>query len=263
MPADKNSAKTPKVMDITQPGKSAPPASGRPIIVTNRPLIKQDPMVLSSEEGQEASAAISRVGKSIKIEPLDGDDGVKTVFEPKAQSKVTVPIAVKDAKLSLKPIAEQANDDAPAVSDEPAAVTADKPGLAPSTTPEPVAPESAQSPQSPAPVAATPPTDTPDQADSKEAPADDKQLAANKTLEEAKKKEDEEKAARIAEQEKVIESKRYYLPIHSAKDSRGLRVALILLLFVIVLGLVWLDVVLDAGIIQIKGLHALTHFFNT
>lgn len=258
MPADKNSAKTPKVMDITQPGKSAPPASGRPIIVTNRPIIKQDPMVLGSEEGQEASAAISRVGKSIKIEPLHGDDGVKTVVEPKAQSKVTVPIAVKDAKLSLKPIAEQTNDDAPAVSDEPAAATADKPGLAPPTTPEPVAPGSAQSPQSPAPVAATP-----DQADSQEAPADDKQLAANKTLEEAKKKEDEEKAARIAEQEKVIESKRYYLPIHSAKDSRGLRVALILLLFVIVLGLVWLDIVLDAGIIQIKGLHALTHFFNT
>src|SRR5690348_7842713 len=119
MPADKNSPKAPKIMDIAQPGKSAPSASGRPIIVTNRPLIKQDPMVLDSTGGQEADSAISRVGRPIKIEPLDGNDSVKTVAAPKPLSKGAVPIEVKDAKLSLKPITNQTDNALPAAPQEP------------------------------------------------------------------------------------------------------------------------------------------------
>jgi hypothetical protein len=211
-------------------------------------------MVLDHAEGQETNPAVSRVGKSIKIEPLDGNDEVKTVAPPKPQPKGAVPIEVKDAKLSLKPVADPTVESGSTAQQEPYVVATDK------AASRPAAPEPAPSqPAAPAPSPSL--ADTPGQTDGQEAPGDDKQLAASKTLEDAKKKEEEEKAARAAEQEKIIESKKYYLPIHSAKDSRDLHLALVLLLAVIVLGLVWLDIALDAGIIKIDGLHALTHFF--
>lgn len=263
MPADgKNIPKSSKVMDVTQPGKSTPSASGRPIIVTNRPLIKQDPMVLDSSEGQETAAAVSRVGRSIRIEPIDAnDDSLKAVAPAKPQPKGEVPIEVKGAKLSLKPLAEPAEDSKPAPSPEPAPEPANEATPEPAATPEPPVSEPIPpGPTTPAPSAS--PADTPDQTDEQEMPAGDKQLAASKALEDAKKKEEDEKAARVAEQEKIIDSKKYYLPISGTRDSRDLHLALILLLAVIVLGVVWLDIALDAGIIKINGLHALTHFFK-
>lgn len=263
MPVDnKNTPKPPKVMDVARPGKSAPSASSRPIIVTNRPLIKQDPMVLEPSDGQEAPAAVSRIGKPIRIEPIDANaDDLTSVVPVKPQTKSEVPVEVRDAKLSLKPLSDSAKGTEPAPSREPQAQPAGNTAPEPPAVPAPATPEPTL-PQPVAPAASTAPADAPASTDGQEAPSDDKQLAASKGLEDAKKKEEDEKAARIAEQEKIIDSKKYYLPISSARDGRDLHLALLLLLAVAVLGLVWLDIALDAGIIHVNGLHALTHFFN-
>jgi hypothetical protein len=45
-------------------------------------------------------------------------------------------------------------------------------------------------------------------------------------------------------------------------ERRGLDRVLLVLALVLVLVLVWADIVLDAGIIHIGGVHAFTHFFK-
>src|ERR1700756_5035125 len=70
--ANSKSDKAPKVMDVTQPGKSAPSASSRPIIVSNRPMLRQDPMMssVSHDQSEELTAfPVSRVARTISVLP--------------------------------------------------------------------------------------------------------------------------------------------------------------------------------------------------
>lgn len=90
----------------------------------------------------------------------------------------------------------------------------------------------------------------------------DEQLAPNVAIEQAKHKQEEAEAAIAAERERIIASKQYYLPIKSSKHRHGTRLAIALLLLVIVLAAVWVDVVLDAGIVRIPGVQAPTNFFH-
>ncbi len=53
MPTNKDNSKPRKVIDVTEPGKSEPSASARPIIVTNRPILQQDPMVVTTDETEK------------------------------------------------------------------------------------------------------------------------------------------------------------------------------------------------------------------
>ena len=81
-------------------------------------------------------------------------------------------------------------------------------------------------------------------------------------MEKAKREEDEAKAARQAEEEKIIASKQYYLPMSTVEQRRGLDRVLLVFALVLLVALVWADIVLDAGIIHLGGVHALTHFFT-
>ena len=80
---------------------------------------------------------------------------------------------------------------------------------------------------------------------------------------ETAKKAAEEKAAKLAEQEKTIESKKYYLPINTIEHRKDIRRAILLLVLAVLLALIWLDIVLDAGILKLGPIHSLTHFFNS
>lgn len=70
--ATKKSA--PKSMDVMKPGETTPEDSGRPILVTNRPIM-QDPMVKeTSEEGEDETpkpATTTLAGGSKVIAPLE------------------------------------------------------------------------------------------------------------------------------------------------------------------------------------------------
>ena len=66
--------KTSKIDDVKGPGKSAPSASGRPIVVTNRPMLANDPMMVENDDTPPAEKAkpaepISRTAKTLK--PVD------------------------------------------------------------------------------------------------------------------------------------------------------------------------------------------------
>jgi len=74
-------------------------------------------------------------------------------------------------------------------------------------------------------------------------------------------KTDRQQAARLAEQEQVVASKQYYLPITATEQRRSIRRALIVLVIVLAAACIWLDLVLDANIVRLGPLRPLTHFF--
>lgn len=91
----------------------------------------------------------------------------------------------------------------------------------------------------------------------------DGQLAPNQAVDQSKRKEDDAKLTRLAEEEKLIASKQFYLPISGVeKQRRSLDRFVLVFVLVLFLALVWLDIVLDAGILKIGGIQPLTHFFH-
>ena len=200
-----------KAFDVIAPGKAVPAPSGRPIIVTNRPMIK-DPMAPASP------ATAKAVGT--------------TLLEPSGVSRTADPV---------KPPAET-----------PAPVKAANPA----PTPAPVSPEEPATPHLPE----TAPTDSIMDADDEGHPTEKAEAGAT---DEPQKEADQAQQAAQAAQEKVITSKQYYLPISNGDRRRDTRTALLILMLVLIGTLVWLDLVLDAGIVHIPGIHAVTHIFSS
>ena len=77
------------------------------------------------------------------------------------------------------------------------------------------------------------------------------------------KKHDAKRAAeRAANLDELVENHTYYLPINQVEKRRNKRYAILGLFFIIILGIAWLDVSLDSGILTIPGIDAPTHFFR-
>lgn len=199
----------PKALDVIAPGKSIPSSSARPIIVTNRPMIK-DPMAPAEralpervEESSTTSGATTLLSppEAPSIRPTD----TETVMPPKDQ-------AVKSN--IARPAAESKETVADSIS-----ATEDMP-----TEPD------AHSLAKDVTISQTP-----------DAAAKDNEAI---------------------QQEKLIVGKQYYLPIRNIGTQRSARRSLVLLLIVLIVSLIWLDLVMDAGIVRL-GVHPLTHFFNT
>lgn len=291
MPASKSNdkssdSKTRKIIDVTEPGKTAPPETSRPIIVSSRPILRRDPMMASpdgmeKEEPPEEKPVVRTTKAELKINPLTPEEKPAEPATPVTAPVVAAPLtglkpsaAVPKAAATPNVVPESTTTEQDIVEDEetpikpaqepdfmletPAATADTKPANVPTPSPAtvPVAPPAPAS--TPSPVAASPaPVADDDEEDT------DGQLAPNQVVDVAKRKEEDEKTARVAEQEKIIESKQYFLPISALEKRRGLERVVLLLVIVIMLALVWLDVTLDAGIIRLGGIHSLTHFFKT
>lgn len=266
-------SKTPKVMDVSRPGSSAPPSSAKPIIVSNRPMLKQDPM-MATPDGLEKvttpgdTVPISRTAKTISVSSPAADPAAQAPTAAELVAKAATPTPEKKDDMEPKAVTP------PTPAAQPA--SAETPQKSPVGTPSPTAAPVPAEPPKPVndpgtPVASTPasaPTDEQKPAASSDDVANqddsesDTQLAPNQALEEAKRKEEEAQTARLAEQEKIVASRQYYLPMSTVEQRRGLDRVLLILAMVLILALVWADVVLDAGIIHVAGIHALTHFFH-
>lgn len=320
MASSMNDNKAPKTMDVMQPGKAAPSPTARPVIVSNRPILRQDPMMVSPN-GMEKTVEptgrpnVSRVGKTLTVLaphqsktakaptmiPLsDSDKAKEGATEPAAASENPaanpMPQGRTPEEIATKKAIAVKTDDTSSESSAAVSPTPAKPeeAAAPMSEPAPQEPKpadpSAPLPEaptnkpapSPAPMPQPTVTGTPSSApstalsteddisaepeavaaDDEAVNSSDGQLAPNKTLDEAKKKADDIEAARLAEQDQIIGSRRYYLPIANTAKRRGLTRSLMVLLLVLVLAAVWFDVVLDAGIVHVGGLRSLTHFFR-
>jgi hypothetical protein len=275
MPSSKDDSKPRKVIDVTEPGKSEPSATSRSIIVTNRPMLQQDPMVVAGE-------------------PSDRDtDNTPSGKAPKPESQLS---SFQQGQEIKPPSDPGVPPDSPKTEQTLPAETESKPTVTESTN-QPPADETEEKPEAEIPVAVTvkkadmKSTETADTAVNKEPPkvaesetepkdelpaaepdsekstsetnTNDDQLAPNKVIDEAAKKAQAEKAAKEAEQQKVIDSKKYFLPINTVQLRRNKFRAVLLFLIVVALAAVLFDISLDAGFLKINGVNSLTHFFSS
>ncbi len=77
---------------------------------------------------------------------------------------------------------------------------------------------------------------------------------------------DTETAAEAAEDAKLqqlIDSKKYFLPINAVEHRRSKRVVIIGVLLALILVVAWVDIALDASLINIDGIKPVTHFFSS
>lgn len=221
--AESKKSSSKKIIDVSHPGKTPPSSSGKPVIVTNRPIL-QDPMVVTDapqEEQPGAPPVTAPTTARIKITPLTDDSSEKDTPAEKPSKEKTIAQLAEEAE---KRSAEKA-----------------------APTPEPPAPEAQ-------PEKAEPSKEEPASLD---APLPDKKKPAKTDEDEA-----EAKKKREAELEKLVENKKYYLSINSVEKRRTKRAITIGVVLCLLLGAVWLDVALDAGILKLQGVKPLTHFFS-
>jgi len=249
---DKPEEKKPyTIIDVNHPGTTAADAAGKPVIVTNRPILK-DPMVVEGEESiaEEGEAVPVTRTKKIKIEPIEhGDDAA-------APAEKTPAAKDKDSKKTVAELAVEA--DAKGKETEAKAKPEAKPE--PAAEPEPE-PEAKSEPATEAPAEEAKPEPA-----GEEPAAGDDQAPVDEVL---KSDEEDPKAAEAARKEaerqlalnKLAESGTYSLPINAVEKRRVRRVALIVTVLLLVLGLVWADLALDAQLIQIDGVKAPPDFF--
>lgn len=245
MPAKNSKTVPPKAFDVIAPGRAAPSPSARPIIVTNRPMIK-DPMAPSD-------ASVAKSAEPIKPKPVQAAEASHV---GKTIAAIGPETTADNAAAAVKGDIGAAAADAPT-----AGVTqpgADAISADPENTTAPAQPAEQTEPENSTPAAdsiADNDADKKDSAIDRPQPGDvaaaEKASAAEKAA-----------AAEHAAQEKIIASRQYYLPIDGSAKHRGLQWPLLVLLLVILLGLAWLDIAMDAGIIHIHGIQPLTHFFR-
>lgn len=260
-----------KLADVAKPGTTAPAASAKPIIVTNRPLL-QDPMMVGSDApvspeapaGEPAAAPPSAA--KLTIRPI-------TVLSPEDDDKKPVDVKIPEAEVTERGTAPV---ETPATAENAAVVDA-APQPDESKAPEPAEPPAATATEDAAPAA-----DAAQPDDAASAPAED--VAAkgeDKDAAEADQKSDDvpasaqtpeqiDAAAQEAEKqaaehaaaiEKLAESKQYYLPIATAEQRQAKRFIALGIVLIVLLGLAWLDIALDAGLVHLQGVQPLTHFF--
>ncbi|HVS58146.1 MAG TPA: hypothetical protein VHD60_00190 [Candidatus Saccharimonadales bacterium] len=245
---------TKKVFDISHPGKTTPSATSRPVIVTNRPIMK-DPMMsegsapTDSSEAPKEEQALSHTASKIKITPLSvADSNDKPTEEPPKEPADTAATSKDEpAPVDETPTSEEVG----ATPDEPeAAETTDdadsvkQADEAPAEAPEAASTEAATQPA---------PDDTP-------AKGEDPAKQALDT--EAAEAEAKKQADRQAELEKVIDSQKYALPINTVKKRRITRTLLVSILVIVVLGVASADLAMDAGVLHVNGVKPVTHFFK-
>jgi hypothetical protein len=319
--ADTKSKKTDsakKIIDVKSGGDAASGTS-RPIIVSNRPIVK-DPMMAEVSQltgGLEASEVEPPV---VDQTPSDAGGAPEIIKQKKVPIKVSahsepskdtvdttkdilasVPPSKK--KLIIKPIEKTADEKSvvTVVSEEPEATAPESAKTEIASEPETLPEQIGTTMESTATTQAQPETplasvqeekkevkdkeqtqtETPveeeiitdgeaptETADAEDIAKDDEaesteQLGADLTpgAKDQPDKKVRKSGELSAEQQKAVESGEYFLPITTAETRRLRREIVFSTLFVTILIVVWLDIMLDAGLLRVGNLQAVTHFF--
>ena len=240
-PKDSGPKGSKAIADVAHPGTSAPSDTSKSII-THRPMMR-DPMVVDEDEKQPEDKAGLTPGKS----------GGETKITPLSEQKDDAPDTMASGA---------AGDDAKA-DDEAEAKTDTKAGDKDDRT-DPVEKPAGSK-------AVTADADKPDVADAGDAeePAkDDNAETGDKPgVEPGKDKTaDDAKAAARAEEDaktaKLIESRKYFLPINAVEQRRSTQIAVAGVILALILAVAWVDVALDAGLIHLGGIKPVTHIFS-
>jgi hypothetical protein len=138
---------------------------------------------------------------------------------------------------------------------EPAVTTSSKVKIEPISKPEDLKPEADDKPEPKSDASSESSTDDSDDTSEgrdklKDADRDEQELINKK------------EAERQANLDKIALAKMYYLPINQVVRRRSKHVAVTGVALIVLLGIAWVDVSLDAGLISIPGVKAPTHFFS-
>lgn len=229
---------SPKIIDVAAPDQTSPDPSSRPVVVTNRPVLTNDPMMAAStDSGETANLAtapvVSRQAKTITPSAEVGEaTPAAASVEPDLPVDVTeAPTAEPETKIS-QPAAPAAE----VTQTEPATVETDTPKD--TLPPEPPVQE------------ATPPSQP---APSYEQTASAKAADDERVLGEAE--------ARRQELERLIQFGKYAVPINAVQRKRSRVVIFLLCLLALVLAAALFDLALDSNLISMPGVPH-THFFQ-
>lgn len=256
IPKDRSSKA--KLIDVTEPGKSEPSATSRPIIVTNRPILQQDPMVVS-DDTLKADELKSPSDVSIKIEPPKSKLETTSLKPPSLSDKEKNNPLSSEKESDNHQAEAKDTDNSLEAKDSLSVETIGKPAKLDEPTEETDnLTESNDQTSTASSDLATKDSD----AEKKTTPSKETTVPKD-VIAEAKQKEAAAKAAKQLELDKLIASKKYFLPINSVAHRKGNRRLVIILIGVVLLALVWVDLMLDAGIVKIQGIHALTNFFQS
>jgi hypothetical protein len=229
-----------RIIDVAHPGQTAPPKTSKPVIITNRTILK-DPMMVDGEP--EASEKVP--AKSVKAT-------APTLSPSTAKAALTKNDTPEEPPA---PIAEESKKPEPAKNPEPDTEPETKPDEEPEAKPEPAAePEEASEPEQPE-------SDPEAETESEEKTEKDT-TAMPSSLEAQAEAAAKAEADHDAGVQKLVDSKQYYLPINSVEKRKTRRFVVLGLLVVILLALAWADIALDAGLIHVDGIQPLTHFFS-
>jgi flagellar biosynthesis GTPase FlhF len=102
--------------------------------------------------------------------------------------------------------------------------------------------------------------ETEDQAEQAEATSDT--VTKQPTPDEAEAAEAKAQAEHDAAVQKLIDSKQYFVPVNAVEKRRSKRFVALGILLSVLLVAAWVDIALDAGLIQINGVKPVTHFFS-
>lgn len=198
------------IADVTHADKTVPSDTSRPVIVTNRAILK-DPMMAEVPTKPELS------GKKLITTPLEVPGKLST------ESTESFDKQPEKSQQESTVSAPQASSDEIPVS---AIVKTDDRSSSSKSVPDDPTAEATKDPEASADIAAS--------------------------------KQAEHKAA----VQKLIVDKQYLLPINSVEKRRSKRFVALGIILSLVLAVAWIDVALDANLIQVSGIKAPTHFFS-
>lgn len=255
---------TKKIIDVKHPGQTAPSGTSKSVIVTNRPIMK-DPMVVDDEAKAEETptAPTYKSGGEAVIKPLDDKEPTKPETEKsktiselaeeanaepknddKKEPEIKLPIDEEEVKDEAEN-AQETDDKTPGDKDEPTPAKAEKLPVEKDETPE----------NEPHKDTTEPKLDD----DKKDSNADTKDIEGIEDPEAAQ--EDKELKKRKAEVAKLAESKKFYLPITTVENRHNRRAVVIGVAISILLIIMWINIALDAGLINLGGIKPFTNFF--
>lgn len=218
-----------KIADVANPGASAPSPNSKSVIISHHPVMA-DPMVVPTSDAQseESTSPAPARASRIVLKPLSSSE----LETPEPAATSTEPEDTEDAHTN------HAVDETPEPSVPPAVV----PVPIEDIKPGPV--DVVEEPQ-PSSMGT-------------DATIGTKEIQSEAEIAIA----GDAEAKRQAELAELIENKTYYLPIVTTESQRTKQFIAVGAVASIVLAVLWIDVALDAGLVHLGGIHALTHFFN-
>jgi hypothetical protein len=239
--------KSPKrIIDVQHPDKTPANDTSKPVIVTNRPIL-QDPMMAEDNSKPQNEQPLAKTGGTT-IKPLTAPE------VPADKQKADAAKDEPEVDTTEKP-EEPAKSDP---TDPPAQVSETK------TLADLDAESKSKTDNKPGAAAKDEPAkkDFDDSEDSKDPEGTpEAEAKANDKLHKDEEVEAEKQAQRDEELLKLTETKQYFLPINSVEKRRSKQVVLGGVLLSLILIVAWVDIALDAGLIELGSIKAVTHFF--